>query len=134
MELKTYLLVIYDVAPCDGFWFVETPSTPPPPPLPPPPPHHHHHHHHYPTTPHPPPPPPPATPATSLPRPLSNLFFQDIMHLSICNLNIPPPPFPPNRAYHGHLTPSFPPRVGHFTFRTAAGVGNLTLSRGRWGI
>ena len=30
-----------------------------------------------------------------------------------CNINIPPPLPPP--AYHGHLTPSFSPGVGHLT-------------------
>ena len=52
-------------------------------------------------------------------------FLVKQMHLSLCNLSIPPPPArsPPASAYHGHLTPSLSP-----------GVGNLTLEplRGWW--
>ena len=55
-------------------------------------------------------------------------------HLSICNLHIsPPPPTPPRRAYHGHLTLPFP-GSREFDFGTAVGVGNLTTTRRRWGI
>ena len=48
---------------------------------------------------------------------------QRFMHLSICNINIPPPS---PRAYHGHLTPSPSPGVGHLT--------NPPLGWGIWPI
>ena len=44
-----------------------------------------------------------------------------VMHLSICNINIPPP----SRAYHRHLTPSPSPGVGNLTLEPLGGVGAL---------
>ena len=51
----------------------------------------------------------------------SERFMSLVMHLSICNINIPP------RAYQGHLTPSPSPGVGNLTLEPLGGVGNLTV-------
>ena len=67
---------------------------------------------------------------TSVPFILGNIAArsqgtQGFMHLSICNLNIPPPLPGIPRAFD-----SLPfPGSREFDFRTAAGVGNVTRSR-----